>query len=307
VAASPVAERLLSPDGVPVVGRNLADFTVDEPTAALELLWAGRLDGYEARCRALHAGTPLPITVWVRVVHGRRDRRFALALLLPDPRLGGGTVQRPEELRAEAVVGSTDAHLIVDRISADVLALLGHDPVEVIGLSLFRLVHPDDVAAALRATGQSADSGLGASLPVRVQLVGSRVHRCRLVLFPMVPVPSVAFAILDEESAADTPVSALGLRQSLWQFDQGQRSATASRSAARNRAVPGLSRLSGRELEIVTRLMAGDRVPAIAESLFLSPSTVRNHLSAVFGKLRVRSQQELIRLLRGTDDPASRP
>ena len=307
VAASPVAEHLLSPDGGPVVGRLLEDFTVDEPTGALELLWAGRLDGYEARRRVLHTGTPVPVTVWVRVVHGRVDRRYALVLLLPDPALGGGTAQRPEGLRAEAVVGSTDAHLIVDRISADVAALLDHDPGDVIGLSLFRLVHPGDAAAVLRAVGHGADSGLGASLAVRVQLVGSGVQRCQLVLLPMVPVPSVAFALLDEESASDASVSALGMRQALWQFDQGLRSATASRLSARNRTVPGLSRLSGRELEIVTRLMEGDRVPAIAESLFLSPSTVRNHLSAVFRKLRVRSQQELICLLRGTDDPAIRP
>jgi DNA-binding CsgD family transcriptional regulator len=159
----------------------------------------------------------------------------------------------------------------------------------------------------VRALAQGADTGLGASLAVRVQLLGSGNHRCQLVMMPLVPFPSVAFALLDEESTADALASALGMRQALWQFDQGLRSATASRLAAGNRAVPGLSRLSGRELEIVARLMNGDRVPAIAESLFLSPSTVRNHLSAVFRKLRVQSQQELIRLLRRTDTPPGRP
>jgi DNA-binding NarL/FixJ family response regulator len=61
-----------------------------------------------------------------------------------------------------------------------------------------------------------------------------------------------------------------------------------------------LRQLSSRELEIVTRLMAGDRVPSIARQLFLSEGTIRNHLSAVFGKLGVGSQQELIDLLRET-------
>jgi DNA-binding CsgD family transcriptional regulator len=60
-------------------------------------------------------------------------------------------------------------------------------------------------------------------------------------------------------------------------------------------------------LEIVVRLMNGDRVPAIAESLFLSPSTVRNHLSAVFRKMRVSSQQELIHRLRRTDGSSTPP
>ena len=59
-----------------------------------------------------------------------------------------------------------------------------------------------------------------------------------------------------------------------------------------------LSRLSPRELEIVQRLLAGDRVPRIADSLFLAPSTVRNHLSSVFRKFSVKSQQQLIVLLR---------
>lgn len=59
-----------------------------------------------------------------------------------------------------------------------------------------------------------------------------------------------------------------------------------------------LSRLSARELEIVQRLLAGDRVPRIADSLYLARSTVRNHLSSAFGKFGVNSQQELIVLLR---------
>jgi DNA-binding CsgD family transcriptional regulator len=59
-----------------------------------------------------------------------------------------------------------------------------------------------------------------------------------------------------------------------------------------------LSRLSARELEIVQRLLAGDRVPRIADSMYLARSTVRNHLSSVFRKFGVNSQQQLIVLLR---------
>jgi PAS domain S-box-containing protein len=59
-----------------------------------------------------------------------------------------------------------------------------------------------------------------------------------------------------------------------------------------------LGLLSPREHDIVLRLLNGDRVPAIAADLFVSQSTVRNQLSSVFRKFRVRSQQELISLLR---------
>ncbi len=57
---------------------------------------------------------------------------------------------------------------------------------------------------------------------------------------------------------------------------------------------PDVSGLSERQKEIVQRLLDGQRVQGIARDLFLSPSTVRNHLSASYQKLGVSSQGELI-------------
>ena len=55
---------------------------------------------------------------------------------------------------------------------------------------------------------------------------------------------------------------------------------------------------------ILRRLLRGERVPTIARDLFLSQSTVRNHLSAIYRRLGVHSQAGLLaRLLprrRGT-------
>ncbi len=304
LAASGVAERLLCPDGGSPVGRNLEEFTTDEPTGALDLLVAGRLEGYEARRTIRRGDRTVPVTVWIRAVDGPEGRRFALAKLLPDPAAPGEVMRRPEGTTAEAVVGSTDAHLTVDRISPDVAAVLDHRAADVMGQSLFRLVDTPDVRPLLLALARSSDTGLGTSLSVRPQLFGFRASRSELLLLPMEPSPSFAFALIYEESA-DALTSALGMKQAMWQFDEVLRSATTSRMAAELPPDPSLGRLSGRELEIVMRLMNGDRVPAIAESLFLSPSTVRNHLSAVFRKLRVSSQQQLIHLLRRTDAPAS--
>jgi DNA-binding CsgD family transcriptional regulator len=59
-----------------------------------------------------------------------------------------------------------------------------------------------------------------------------------------------------------------------------------------------LEKLSSREREVVAELLSGNRAPAIAGKLHLSPATVRNHLSNAFRKLRVGNQQELIDLLR---------
>jgi DNA-binding CsgD family transcriptional regulator len=44
--------------------------------------------------------------------------------------------------------------------------------------------------------------------------------------------------------------------------------------------------------------MRGERVPEIASAMFISQSTVRNHLHAVFEKAGVHSQSQLIALLR---------
>jgi DNA-binding NarL/FixJ family response regulator len=59
--------------------------------------------------------------------------------------------------------------------------------------------------------------------------------------------------------------------------------------------------LSSRQWEIVARLRRGERVPQIARAMYLSQSTVRNHLTAVFRKFGVHSQSELLTLLRSDD------
>ena len=51
--------------------------------------------------------------------------------------------------------------------------------------------------------------------------------------------------------------------------------------------------LSDREAQVVRLLLTGHRVPQIARQLYLTQSTIRNHLSMVFRKLGVNSQQEL--------------
>jgi DNA-binding CsgD family transcriptional regulator len=62
-----------------------------------------------------------------------------------------------------------------------------------------------------------------------------------------------------------------------------------------------LGQLSSRQWEIVSRLLNGQRVGAIAEALFVSPSTVRNHLSTIFRKFGVHSQSDLLERLRRGD------
>jgi DNA-binding NarL/FixJ family response regulator len=62
--------------------------------------------------------------------------------------------------------------------------------------------------------------------------------------------------------------------------------------------------LSRREVEIVRMLSEGRRVAAIARDLDLSVHTVRNHLRAIFRKLELHSQDELLDAVRSVP-PAS--
>jgi len=69
-------------------------------------------------------------------------------------------------------------------------------------------------------------------------------------------------------------------------------------TSGRELIVPADGMFSDRQLEIMERLVRGERVPTIARGLYLSQSTVRNHLSAIFRKLGVHSQEELLGTLR---------
>ena len=67
---------------------------------------------------------------------------------------------------------------------------------------------------------------------------------------------------------------------------------------------PILRGLSGRQWDILRRLTRGERVPTIARQLFVSQSTVRNHLSAIYRKVGVHSQTELLtRIMPGAHSP----
>lgn len=68
-----------------------------------------------------------------------------------------------------------------------------------------------------------------------------------------------------------------------------------------------LSELTPRQREVLERILKGQRVPAIASELFVSPSTVRNHLATIFRRFGVHSQSELIELMSGKRWPPEAP
>ena len=68
-------------------------------------------------------------------------------------------------------------------------------------------------------------------------------------------------------------------------------------------------RLSAREWEVMNLLADGRSTQEVAHELFLSPTTIRVHVSTVLRKLRVKDRDSAFKLLRderrpGIDGPA---
>jgi EAL domain-containing protein (putative c-di-GMP-specific phosphodiesterase class I)/DNA-binding CsgD family transcriptional regulator len=65
-----------------------------------------------------------------------------------------------------------------------------------------------------------------------------------------------------------------------------------------------LSQLPDRPREVVCRLVRGQRVAGIASAMYVSRSTVRNHLSHAFRHFGVSGQEDLVRLFLPSEDHA---
>ena len=61
-------------------------------------------------------------------------------------------------------------------------------------------------------------------------------------------------------------------------------------------------KLSAREWEVMEMLSQGHSTDEVAKRLFLSPTTVRVHVSAVLRKLRVKDRESALRILSGEDE-----
>jgi DNA-binding CsgD family transcriptional regulator len=192
------------------------------------------------------------------------------------------------------VVGTTDSSFVIDRISIDVERFLGGPPDEFLGKSMLRLVHSEDIAELMMALAQATIESTGVGLPIRTAPTQGAPMLSQLLMVPLAPQPGFGFVLrIGDETPEPDVTSGKDRFGPQGDFTDG--------SGAGEGRTP---EWSPRELEIVGRLLAGDRVPAIATALFISQSTVRNHLSSVFRKLGVNSQQELISLLR-VDRPPS--
>ena len=301
LSTSPGLAALLGSTVGDLAGRPVWDILVEGPTGILDLLATGAVEGVELR-RTLKRvdGSSLPVRMSLTRLTLEDGTRCALAVastVASENQLGArpvaGLVQRP------LIIGTVDESWRVDRITCDIDALLGHAADAALGRSILTVIHPGDLPALLTNVAKAVERSTGIALSLRLITADGGWQACDVLVSPLPEPPSFAFVIAPTQTDQSRTLSRT--EQDLWDLALGAQAVNTSRRAAKlpgQHSIPGLDRLSTRELEIIMRLMDGKRVPAIAGELFLSQGTIRNHLSSAFHKLGVRSQQELLDLLR---------
>jgi PAS domain S-box-containing protein len=193
------------------------------------------------------------------------------------------------------MIGTTDERRFIDRVSPGSEGLIGYTAAELLGQPIANFVDEANVTDLLEAFDEALSSYEGASRRVAVRAKSGDVLLCEVLVVSLLPAPSNAFAFI-ADGVHPLPTTSTA-QQRLARRLGGVWDPVA---AQRNNDPLGIGQLTSRELEIVTLLATGHRVPSISQRLFLSQSTVRSHLSTIFRKFDVRSQSELLDLLRGS-------
>lgn len=206
------------------------------------------------------------------------------------------------------VLGVIDSALRIEDISPSVRHVLGLEPSECVGSVALGAVHPDDLSVFLLGVVRATDSGSTIDLRVRLRSREPLWSRVRLTLAPLgsacqlrlgfvaalEPAQSRATGRADHLATLEARVHRLALEiRTITAALHGRAPAAAATELAN-------AKLTAREAEVLELLLDGRRVPAIARAMFVSQSTVRNHLCAMYRKLDVHSQEELLELLRPT-------
>jgi DNA-binding CsgD family transcriptional regulator/PAS domain-containing protein len=315
-----VADALGSTVGELTGSSSLAWLSPDDRQAAqlgYQALADGDLTGYQAIRRLANPGDNDQVfSVWVSAVDVD-GVRVGLASAIPSGpynnqfRALPPVSQVPEP--GSVVLGTVDSNWRIDRVSQDVTALLGLTPEQSTGQPVLAVIHPSDLPAFLAAVEHARRGQRAVRVTLRLSARSRDWTEVAVVLATIAPgdPPPLAFALMRDDAAADPS----GPRDSTREMQlEGHMLRIADELHAaglipRLHKLPALTdeprlgKLTSREWAVLTRLLDGQRIPAIAASLYVSQSTVRNHLSSIYAKLGVHSQVDLIRLIRRETKP----
>jgi PAS domain S-box-containing protein len=305
IEASDALASLLAGGRERFLQRDVTDFIVDpvQARSRLELLASGELDGYRVLRREYRRldGTGLVVDGYVAAYPDDADGPLAIGVILPaEGSPLGRELPRATTDSDVVVLGTVDDGWRIDRVSADVQKLLGYQAREIIGRSLATLVHVDDLPSLLMALGQALQGSGGAStrLQFRTAAGGWQLRRALITPLAGPSTQGFGFAFALTDSVPRNVENRTGELENHLRRIAKEVAATGVLAGLLGSpavtSLPSLAELSWRELQIVSGLLAAERVPMIARRLFVSESTVRNHLTSVYRKLGVSSQQELL-------------
>ena len=277
----------------------------ERSSAAVDAVRSGDIEFYHAHRRLLAQGRASGLgSQWIRRVDIDGEKYL---IVEADP----GTDTHPRPLTkylgsepAAMVIGGLDADWTITGISSEATKAIGVTPTKAIGRRLLDLVDPVDVprlqrAAELMIGEQAVCLGLHfpkaspewrfAACVLQCMEGGERVGEYTGFVLVRVEGPDAPESRADQlerhllNIAAE--VESSGVLDNVGKAPHLMR-------------VRKMQHLTVRQWEIVSRLLRGERVPQIAKELFVSQSTIRNHLSQVFERFGVHSQAELIAHMR---------
>lgn len=297
------------PSAQSVVGAHAVDLVEptdrDEAGAALEALRSGDTDFYRAHRRTPGSTTTWMIWAWARAVD-LGGRRFAFVTWL-DPGLGDqGRNASLKDLLVELIsVGIASPECVVRYASVEPDNPLGITAQDLVGVRLADERRGSHIRM-IAGHAASRNEGMSFAFPVPIASKGGAVINLACVLTTLVGAPDRLFML----SLPSSPPRVSELERHLWRIGAEVEASGillnfGSLPARSLRRHPAAAALTPRQWEILRRIVAGERVPTIAKELFLSQSTVRNHLSAIFDRFGVHSQAELLAALTTTDASSS--
>ena len=270
----------------------------------------GDLTGYQAVRRLANPHDPQQVfSVWVSTVDVdgvRVGLVSAIPSALDDSQVRALAPVSNVPEPGNVVLGTVDGTWRVDRVSHDVTPLLGLTPEQSAGQPVLGIIHPSDVPAFLAAVEHARRGQRAVRLTLRLNARSGDWTSVTVILATIAPTdpPPLAFALMRNDAADPHPAGSsreTRLEAHLLRIAGELHAAGLMPRLQQLPALadePRLGKLTSREWAVLTRLLDGQRVPAIAAGLYVSQSTVRNHLSSIYAKLGVHSQVDLIRLIR---------
>lgn len=294
-------------------GQNYLSFAQRPREAAqtIRLARDGVVDGIRARrCFRRPDGSSIEVESWAWAIRSASGPDLGLWVaaspawsedesnrMAEDFALSPGAHDHPE---LDNVRLTINHHWRIVDINDGGTALPGSPIAELDGLSVLELTHPADVLNLLLGFAR-ATTETDTSFVVRWRHLDGYWRKTHLAPVVLGGEGTVFFEVIistEPEPAEPNPatgaselaghlrriadtIEAAGMLAPLMQKTTGL-------------GVSPASDLSPRQWEVVARLLRGERVATIAAEMYVSQSTVRNHLTAVYGKFGVHSQAELV-------------